>query len=380
MKMNCIVWGAGSLGRRLKEVLEGSEINIKGFSDSDITKQGYCVDGLPIYSLDVLTEYYFSGELDFIIIAIKNRKEAILVMQKLYNLGILNIKYAPEYLQFYNLDKEKIMDEFLDLKDMKPELNRIEVHVTENCNLNCKGCGHFSNLSGKEPIYLDLQEFKAGVEYLRNFYENINEFYLMGGEPLLNPDLHLYIQIVRNIFTNSKIIVVTNGLLVDRMSPQIIEALRYNRAVLDISLYAPTIKKIYSINKFLFMNSLEYNLSTDDKSYFFRYITSNENHDSKSNFDQCIGRNCHMLSHGRIYTCAAASNIEIFNKRFNMSINEGMEDYIDLCKFKGTGWDINRYLSKPLNMCRWCNTRQMDFFKWQSGGAINKEDWLNPND
>ena len=43
----------------------------------------------------------------------------------------------------------------------KPVLYHFEVHITDHCNLNCKGCAHFSNLC--KPTFADLDEFEADM-------------------------------------------------------------------------------------------------------------------------------------------------------------------------------------------------------------------------
>ena len=76
-----------------------------------------------------------------------------------------------------------------------------EVHITEHCNLNCKGCYHFSPLAKEE--YLDINEFERD---LRRIYElcgdNVERITLLGGEPLLHPDINRFIEVTRKIYAN----------------------------------------------------------------------------------------------------------------------------------------------------------------------------------
>ncbi len=43
----------------------------------------------------------------------------------------------------------------------KPVLYHFEIHITDHCNLNCKGCAHFSNLC--PPTFADLAEFESDM-------------------------------------------------------------------------------------------------------------------------------------------------------------------------------------------------------------------------
>ena len=69
----------------------------------------------------------------------------------------------------------------------KPELSYLELHLTDHCNLNCKGCGHFSPLAS--PHYADFQQYEEDLRRLRQLFRNIRRIRLMGGEPLLRPEV-----------------------------------------------------------------------------------------------------------------------------------------------------------------------------------------------
>jgi len=66
----------------------------------------------------------------------------------------------------------------------KPELRYVELHLTDHCNLNCKGCGHYCPLA--PPQYADLQQYHSDMRRLRQLFRNVRTIRLMGGEPLLH--------------------------------------------------------------------------------------------------------------------------------------------------------------------------------------------------
>ena len=68
-----------------------------------------------------------------------------------------------------------------------------ETHITEACNLNCRGCSHFSVLA--KPKHKDLAEFEREYKRLAEI-EEIHTMRLMGGEPLLNPNFMEYLRIL----------------------------------------------------------------------------------------------------------------------------------------------------------------------------------------
>lgn len=93
-------------------------------------------------------------------------------------------------------------------------IHYIETHITEACNLKCRGCSHFSVFA--KPKHKDIEEFRREFERLHELGE-IQIIRLMGGEPLLNPNFMDYLRIARQYFPNSTISLVTNGLLKDRI-------------------------------------------------------------------------------------------------------------------------------------------------------------------
>lgn len=94
----------------------------------------------------------------------------------------------------------------------------LDIHVCEHCNLNCKGCNHYSPLA--QPSFCDLDSLKQNLNILkvRGLNNLIKSIYLVGGEPLLNPEITEIFRITRAFFPKSIIKVVTNGICLSRNS------------------------------------------------------------------------------------------------------------------------------------------------------------------
>jgi molybdenum cofactor biosynthesis enzyme MoaA len=73
----------------------------------------------------------------------------------------------------------------------KPELKYLELHLTDHCNLNCKGCGHYSPIA--QENFASFVEFKKDMLRLGHLFRNIQIIRLMGGEPLLHPDVAFFL-------------------------------------------------------------------------------------------------------------------------------------------------------------------------------------------
>ena len=93
----------------------------------------------------------------------------------------------------------------------------------------------------------------------------------MGGEPLLHSELSEILPIARKYFPNSKIALVSNGLLIPKIDEQLIESIKNNNIFFNISLYQPTYKMADKIVEFL-----------NDKNIKFFFGKSLQNHLNES--------------------------------------------------------------------------------------------------
>ncbi|QDV62557.1 radical SAM protein [Crateriforma conspicua] len=94
------------------------------------------------------------------------------------------------------------------------ELPALEYHVAHGCNLSCQQCSHYSNfhVAGKLPTIED-----ADSEYAKWSHRlKPRRFALLGGEPLLNPNALQHIQLARQHWADSQLMLVTNGLVLHR--------------------------------------------------------------------------------------------------------------------------------------------------------------------
>ena len=115
-----------------------------------------------------------------------------------------------------------------------PTLYHFDIHITDHCNLNCRGCGHFSNLC--EPNFLDLDAFRTDMAAMAAKLR-IEQIYLLGGEPLLHPQVSEFIREAREHFPETRIYVVTNGSLVMRQDDEFWRAMAETRTILMCDAY-----------------------------------------------------------------------------------------------------------------------------------------------
>lgn len=91
----------------------------------------------------------------------------------------------------------------------KHHFSKIEFYITNVCNLNCNGCNRFNNykFSGGQRWADYATAYTKWGEYI-----DIDQIVILGGEPLLNPDLLNWVNGIRQIFKSTKNIqVLSNG-------------------------------------------------------------------------------------------------------------------------------------------------------------------------
>ena len=229
----------------------------------------------------------------------------------------------------------------------------IETHITDACNLKCRGCSHFSPLA--EPHNKDLGEFRREFERLAEI-EDVWTIRLMGGEPLLNPDFMEYCRIARSLFPRSKIALVTNGLLGSRLQPYTgeLHELGINVTMSDYHLaeqYTPVLTERHD------KGSL-YNVSLDP--------TGSKDRDAMFRRCDIKAMGCTFLRDGRIYLCSVAGTIRTFWDYFGIDYWVNQDDTsIDI--FTHTAEEIEDFISQPCELCRFCDIdRRINSFQpWE---------------
>lgn len=114
----------------------------------------------------------------------------------------------------------------------------LEIHAADHCNLNCRGCSHYSPVA--EPHFCNLDTLQKSMEKLSKFSDCFSYINILGGEPLLFHDICKMMRIVRQYMLNNKIRLMTNGLLLTtphRLPVDFWETCRKNNIMLSITPY-----------------------------------------------------------------------------------------------------------------------------------------------
>lgn len=232
---------------------------------------------------------------------------------------------------------------------------QFEVDIVGHCNLNCKCCSQFSGIADEEYINPEVMEmdFKRLGEL---FGGTCKRIYLIGGEPLLHPQLEDCIKIARKYFPIGRISIFTNGLLLLKKDGRFWRACRENRISIIVTKY-PIQLDYDKIMEKARQEQIEFEYFTTSQD--FKFMTNlgldiDGAQDIQCSFYNCVeANNCIKLKDGKLYTCTRPAAIYKFNKYFALDLQVSEEDYIDIYKARNKE-EILEKMTRPIPFCRYC--------------------------
>lgn len=222
------------------------------------------------------------------------------------------------------------------------------------------GCSHFSPVAEAELV--DVEQFKRDFTRMGEIFNHrCANIALLGGEPLLHPQINTLMKIARDNFTHGIIRIITNGLLLMSMGNEFWQTCHDNKIRIDVTYYPVHLDTegiIRTAKKF----GVELIIDNETKAVFRKDpIDLTGSQDIRDSFAMCQKANsCSTLKHGRLYECSFTPHIEHFNKAFNQHIEVTQDDYIDIYRDGLTKDEILNWLCKPVPSCRYCQIRKAD--------------------
>ena len=100
-------------------------------------------------------------------------------------------------------------------------LNNLELNVAYGCNMKCNYCTHFSGMMS------GLENSESLRRWSRTWHQKLSPktIRIIGGEPLLHPELIVIMKETKEYWPDSRIDLVTNGLLLPK-HPEVLELLK----------------------------------------------------------------------------------------------------------------------------------------------------------
>jgi hypothetical protein len=217
----------------------------------------------------------------------------------------------------------------------------------------------FANLTSHERDFKRLSELSFPFEKVS----------LLGGEPLLHPQVTEFLKVTRD-FVSAKIQLVTNGLLLAKMENVFWEECRAQDIVIKVSGY-PSLKVEWA-QKLASQHGVEIE-DVPKEEMRIRHFNRTEE-DGSDKMKQCNQAYCNNLLEGRLYPCPSGAYVHFLNTAFQCDFPQ--EKGFDIHAEDATKESILAYLNSPIDLCKYCNLNK-DFAKWCRSERVLDE-WVRP--
>jgi hypothetical protein len=217
----------------------------------------------------------------------------------------LGSNFTIVYTLFYYLYARRIVRVE---KDGRVSMPQFGMRIVDGCNLRCEYCTAYSPyLHGQVPADELIASFK---EWRKKIHPRV--FILYGGEPLLHPELERLVRESANIWNDSKLSLVTNGLLLDRVKPEVLQAIKETGYEVTISehTFDPEHRKTLDAGYARLREAkISFVASPARVSWIAMHDYDGEGtiipyrSDPKKAWDHCVFRHCVVVDADQLYRC-----------------------------------------------------------------------------
>lgn len=256
-----------------------------------------------------------------------------------------------------------------------------EIMVTQVCNLVCPGCSTYSDLQ-----YKGYKSWSQGRSEIEPWLERVgfDHFGIMGGEPMVNPEIKKWLVGVRELMPETVIRFPTNATLLHKNLDVVDLLHELGNVIFKITVHQHNNKKVesaieyvqnkfdwepiheYNVHRFVTDNNFKFQINRPKKFFktFYGEYHNAAPYDSDpvEAFDVCHQKECPLLYNNRIYKCSTTGLMDGVLARYNYPNYELWQPYLDKSLNGSIGItdsseDIKEFISnirKPHATCRQC--------------------------
>lgn len=251
----------------------------------------------------------------------------------------------------------------------------IEIHVTDHCNLSCKGCRHFSPIA--DEWFIDVDDFEKQLVSLHTQVGSSRIYYisLIGGEPLLHPHIAELSAIVHRIFPNSINNITTNGLLIKTLTHEQLDIMRKSNVVLVVSCYDVRIdyEDLYN-----YLTSKNITCSfVNRKRFDARLLDKSKPYNCDESYSKCDSGGIFLqLRDGKLYPCSAIAYIDFLNKKYKTKFEVTDKDYLNVSDLTEDNVALGKFRSCSIPFCSYCVGEKTPF-DWEILKEHTQDEWVS---
>ena len=266
--------------------------------------------------------------------------------------------------------------------------SKIEFYITNVCNLTCEGCNRFNNYSfAGWQKWADYEEaYTKWSEYI-----DIDRIVILGGEPLLNPDILDWVYGINRVFKRN-VQILSNGTRLNKVKG-LYEALQAHGNWMGISWHNPNTIDEFEKEVYQFLQGTITKIEKDDPlnkfgahttwvdendvaiplwiqyDFYDSAIKQNDNgrftlHNSRPDVahNSCgfaKFKNYHMIK-GKLYKCGPAALFPEFDQQHKFDISAADRELLNSYRplsaddYPEHGAEFLDNIDKQLAMCKFC--------------------------
>lgn len=260
-------------------------------------------------------------------------------------------------------------------------IGSLGICLTDHCDLNCAYCDHFASLA--KPRFETLNNYEKLISKLSELFpDKIQIFGLIGGEPLLHPELLDFARIYRKYFTIGYLVITTNGIILQDKDKHFYEELKHTNTSIIVSNYNLSNIDYEKIMKHCYDNNVS--LTLRDKTYM-NHMSLDINTTNNSRYKNCgfsgvINNKSYsypctqICSNGDFYFCAVPANINHLNKYYNINFKVDANDKYNIYE-ENAREKILYGLEHEMPFCKYCVNNSDNKKIWKKSEK-NIDEWL----
>ena len=206
----------------------------------------------------------------------------------------------------------------------KTYMRSIDVMVTTKCSLKCNNCSNLMQYY-TNPEHTDHKKILDALKIIDENVDEISEFRLIGGEPLMNKGWADIVNGINTKHPDGQIFIYTNGTIAPKEEQ--IKSFNSNNVNFIITDYGKLSRNVDKMTDLLIKYNISYDRSPAEDWVDCSTITHHKRSvkDNEEVFKQCCVKYVYTLLEGKLYRCPFIANAANLN-----AIPDNPANYVDL--------------------------------------------------
>ena len=358
-----ILWGAGKLGGVVAHAIKSSGLRIAAFVDSEYDKQGTIYLDGPVISPHQLYTQYSNAivivSCAFPIVYDELQKDSAVTVYDPHSF-LLEIDFSGYVggltFEFASRIVENALRNYALYYGTGSFIEQLAFLLTDKCTLNCKNCDGYIPFHA-HPKTDSLDTIKNSYKKIIEVCGHVEIINLLGGEPLLHPDIAQVTRYFANDNRCSHVAIISNGTIVPK--PELIDILKSPKCTFRISDYGNLSRHKDEIIALLEKEKIKYEVT--NYQYWDRIPTIQQRYETSeqlnAKYAACTA-NLFYVKHGKLFQCTFVAGLSDLGRSM---LPDFEKNYVDL--FPQSNKDVTLqvekfvqqlHLRQHLDACKYC--------------------------